>query len=267
MAGEKLRAKTNPSVTELMTRRALEVPTNDVNAYDISASCQMALYLAAWDPAASLPVAQTLSQRACTVMKYSGQQLGPLVTKLALARAKAGDPDAFGDYASWIVTTSPEALGYSISECLEPLRQFPTNRTLQAAGEKMFGNTHSDWGRLPWKEWPGENPIGSDLVNLPAFRMLLIRELAKTNICGVFVWRGPNQIDYTITNYQSGSYGAVALPSNTQPTNGTTSELRWCDWVAFSLSQAKRIPFFNPFALVGERDVAIENAKKLLRQQ
>ena len=267
MDGETLRAKTNPSVAELMARRALEVPANNINSYDISASCQMALYLAAWDPAASLPVARSLSARACSVMKYSGQQLGPLVTKLAQARAKAGDPQAFDDFASWIVTTSPNSLGYSISECLEPFRQFATNRIVQAAADKIFGDTNSDWSRLPWKEMHGDNPVGSDLVNLPAFRLLLIRELGKTNVCGSFTWRAPNQIDYTITNYQSGGYGAVAFPSGAQPTNGTTIELRWCDWIAFSLSQAKRIPFFDPFAPAVERDVAIENAKNLFGQQ
>jgi len=182
MEGEILRGKTNPSVAQLMARRALEVPTNNVNAYDISASCQMALYLTAWNSAASLPVARTLSGRACSVMKYSGQQLGPLVAKLALARAKAGDPRAFDDYASWIVTTSPGALGSSISECLEPFWQFATNQTLQATAQKMFADTNSDWSLLPWKEMHGENPIGSDLVNLPAFRSLLIRELGKTNV-------------------------------------------------------------------------------------
>lgn len=266
MDGEILRAKTNPSVTELMARRALEVPTNNVNAYDISTSCQMALYLATWDPAASLPVARTLSKRACTVMKYSGQQLGPLVTKLALARARAGDPQAFDDYASWMATTSPDALGYSISECLQPLRQFPTNQTLQAAAEKMFGDTNSNWSRLPWNEMHGDNPIGSDLVKLPAFRQLLVRELGRTNVCGSFTWHASGQIDYAITNYQSGGYGSIAFQSGTQPTNGTTSELRWCDWIAFSLSQGKRIPFFDPFATAVERDAAIENARKLLGQ-
>jgi hypothetical protein len=131
----------------------------------------------------------------------------------------------------------------------------------------MFGDTNSDWSRLPWKEMHGENPVGSDLVNLPEFRRLLIRELGKTNVCGSFIWHAPSQIDYTITNYQSGGYGAVVFPSGVQPTNGTTSDLRWCDWVAFSLSQAKRIPFFDPFAPVVERDATIESAKKLLGPQ
>jgi hypothetical protein len=265
MDGEILRAKSNPSVSELMTRRALEVPTNNVNAYDISAACQMALDLAAWDPAASLPVTKTLSKRACRVMTYSGQKLGPLITKLALARAKGGDPEAFDDYTSWIVTTSPHSLGDSISDCLEPFKEFAINPTLQAAGEKLFGNTNSAWSRLPWGEMVGDNPMDSDLVNLPAFRQLLVRELGKTNVCGSISWHAPDQISYTLTNYQeTDSFSAVTFPPDAQPANDVTLELRWCDWVAFSLSQGHRIPFCNPFAPVKERDSIIDNAKKIL---
>jgi len=262
--GESLRVRTNPSVSELMARRALEVPAGSANDYDVSAGCQMALYLAAWDSAASLPVARTLSERACSVMKYSAQPLGPLVTKLALARAQAGDPRAFDDYASWIVTTTPESLGISLSECVAPLGQFATNRILETAADTMFGNTNSEWSRLPWKEMYGNDPVSSALVNAPAFRLLLTSELGRTNVCGSFTWRGSGEIEYMITNYQSGSRGIITFPSGTQPTNGTTSELRWCDWIAFSLSQSKHFPFFNPFAPVVERDAMIKNAKNVL---
>jgi hypothetical protein len=266
MRGEVLRGKSNPSVAELLARRALEVPANNPNAYDLSAACQMALCLAAWDPPAGLSVAGTLSKRASTVMKYSGQQLGTFVTRLAMARAHAGDPRAFDDYVDWVITTTPEQLGLSIRDCLEPLQTFPTNQTLQAAAEKMFAGTNSAWSRLPWKQMNGDNPIGSDLVKVPAFRRLLVRELEKTNVCGSFTWRDPSTVSYEITNYQSGSYGAIGFPSSNRPANGTTSELRWCDWVAFSLSIGKHIPFFNPFAPVEERDEAIERAQALLKQ-
>jgi hypothetical protein len=266
LRGEILRARTNPTVTELMSRHALEVPTNNPGAYDISASCQMALYLMAWDPKAGLSVARTLSKRACTVMQYSSQQLGTFVTRLALARAKAGEPQAFDDYAAWIVTTTPAQQGFSLWEWLAPLRSYPTNEMLQAAAEKMFGDTNSAWSRLPWKELHGENPAQSDLVKVPAFRLLLVRELGETNVCGSFTWREPGSVDYQITNYQSGGYGAVAFPAGVRPTNGTTGKLRWCDWIAFSLSNGKYIPFFNPFAPVEARDAAIEKAKTLLEQ-
>jgi len=41
LRGERLRGKQNPSVTELLSRHALEVPTNNLGAYDLPACCQM----------------------------------------------------------------------------------------------------------------------------------------------------------------------------------------------------------------------------------
>lgn len=264
MNGEILRAKSNPSVSDLMARRALEVPTNTPNAYDLSSACQMALYLAAWDPAAALPAARDISHRARTVMQYSNQKLGPSIAKLAMVRAKAGDPEAFDDYAAWIVTATPEELDFSFSDCLKPLQDFSTNQLLQTAAEKIFGDANSDWSRLPWKGAHGNDALGLNLVHVPAFRLLLIRELEKTNICGSFTWSGSGQLSYAITNYQSGSYGAISFPAGEQPANGAGSEMRWCDWIAFSLSNNKQIPFFNPFAPVEKRDAAIAEARKML---
>ena len=182
--GDCLREKRNPSVTELLTRHALEVPTNNVGAYDLSACCQMAEYLARWDVQAALPVAKILSKRASTVLKYSGQQLDDYLTKLVVARSQAGDPAAFDEYAEWIVTTTPDQFNHSLLECLEPLKRFPTNLVLQATADKLFGQTNSAWGNLPWKNNYGIATVESDMVAIPAYRTLLCRELKKTNACG-----------------------------------------------------------------------------------
>jgi hypothetical protein len=295
MNGEILRSKSNPSVSELMARRALEVPKDNPNAYDLSAACQMELDLVVWDPSSALPVARILSKRACTVMQYSGQQLGTFVTRLALARAKAGDPQPFDDYASWIIATTPEQLGNSIPDCLEPFNRFPNLQALQTAAEKMFADTNSAWSRLPWNRMQLDNPVQSDLIQLPAFRGLLVREMGRTNICGLLTWHGPNMVEFQITNYpgyigpsesnqtvrtewRSAHFGfadsldlrgsrTMVFPENKQPSDGTTAQLRWCDWIAISLSNGKAIPFFNPFAPIEERHEAIEKAKILLGQR
>ena len=136
MPGEILRGKSNPSVSELMARRALEIPKDNSDAYGIRAACQMGLCLAAWDPPSAGPVVKALSKHCRTAMEDPGQKLGSFLTKLAIARARAGDPNAFEDYAEWLPTIAPEQLGFP--EPLEPLRQYPTNAILQSAAEKMF---------------------------------------------------------------------------------------------------------------------------------
>jgi hypothetical protein len=263
--GDCLRAKTNPSVTELLVRHALAVPTNNYGAYDLAFNCQLAEYLARWDAQAALPVAQTLSRRACTVMKYSGQQLGNYVTQLALARARAGDPMAFDDYAAWIVTTVPEQFDRSNPECLEPFRKFPTNAVLQAAAEKLFAGTNSPWGVMPWKFKWGGFAIETDLISVPAFRTLLCRELQKTNLCGTITLQRPGYVGYTMTN-QTGSFG-VTLPAECVATNGTSVSIRWCDWVALALANEKRIAPFDPFTTGENRDREIQSAITLLQRK
>ena len=275
MDGEKLRAKTNPSVSELMARRALEVPTDNPNAYDLAAACQMGLCLAAWDAPEAGPVAKKLLKRCSTVLQYSDQQsshlsqpnqrMGTFMAKLTLACAQHGDTDVFEYYAGWLKTTTPEQLGSSYLECLEPIFRYPTNQVLNSAAEDIFNHTNSPWGQLPWKNIADTDPVEHDLVNVPAFRQLLIRELGKTNNYVSVEWRAPNWFSYQTT---SGSGGrTLAFPEGESPADGTKTALRWCDWIAFQLSNKNKIPFFNPFASIEKRDEAIENAKNLLGQQ
>jgi hypothetical protein len=287
LRGEILRDKYNPSISELMARRALEVPENNPNSYDISAACEMGLHLAAWDLQAATPVVKTLSKRCRTVMEYAGSQLGGLLTKLSLARAQAGDTDAFEDYAAWVTTTRPEQMGYSISEFLQPLKQFPTNTVLESAAEKMFDDTNSAWGRLPWSQNGFNNPASSALVNVTAFRNLLARELDRKDICGSVSWQTNGMVNYSISNRMdstsndmsrdsryfpkpsqniSGGF-SYTFPESSQTTNGTSAELRWCDWIALSLANGKYIPPFNPFAPAEKRNATIETAKQSLQRR
>jgi hypothetical protein len=266
LRGEDIRGKSNPSVSELMARRALEVPGANPNSYDISAACEMGLKLAAWDAKSADPVMMMLSSRCATVMKYSGQNLGALLTKLSLARAQAGDTYAFGDYAAWLPTTSPAQMGFSISEYLEPLKQFPTNTTLDSAAEKMFDDTNSAWSTLPWPQTGSDNPVSSTLVDVPAFRRLIVRELDRKEVCGSISWQSSGSVNYTLNDLHENVGFVYYFPESNQTTNGTSVELRWCDWFALSLASGKHIPPFNPFVPVEKRDAALENIKKLLRQ-
>jgi len=265
LRGEALRGKSNPSVSELMARRALEIPEGDPNSYDLSGACEMGLKLSVWDAKAAEPVVKTLSKRCATVLKYSGAQMGGLLTKLSIARAKSGDPEAFDDYAAWLPTASPEQMGHSVLEFLAPLEQFPTNIVLRTAAEKMFADTNSVWSRLPWQKSGSDNPASSGLFNVPAFRNLLVRELDRKEVCGSVTWQSPGMVNYSMSNYWSGSFG-YSFPEAPQTTNGTSADLRWCDWIALSLSNGKHIASYNPFAPIPQRNEALEKAKVMMRQ-
>lgn len=55
-------------------------------------------------------------------------------------------------------------------------------------------DTDSAWSKLPWKGTGLDNPTESDLANVPAFRLLLVRELENKNVCGSVEWRAPNSV-------------------------------------------------------------------------
>jgi hypothetical protein len=272
LRGESLRNKSNPTVSELMARRALEIPADNPNSYDLPAGCEMGLKLAAWDPKAAAVVVKTLSKRCATVMKYSGAQMhsGPQMVgwleKLALVRARAGDTNAFDDYAAWISATTPGQLTYSISETLKPMDEYPTNTVLQSAAVKMFGDTNSPWARLPWQNNGMDNPASSELVNMPAFRELLARELDRKEVRGSVSWHA-GVLDYSMSNFVMGTF-MYAFPESQQITNGTSTELRWCDWIALSISNGKHtsLPPYNPFAPEATRDEALDKIKAWLRE-
>jgi len=274
LRGEWLRAKSRPSVSELLARRALEIsPTNAPN-YDLGTACEIGLRLAAWEPAAAGPLATALMRRLQTVAEYSdpgaqrswpAQPLGRDMARLTVVRVNAGEAGALEEYAAWLQTVTPETLGHTLPESLGPLMSFPTNAVMQSLARNLFGETNSSWGKLPWQGPSYFNPIESGLIQLPAFRQLLGRELEVKTVCGFWEWR-PGMVSYQLTNVANASSSwTLELPVPDQPAAGTKVELRWCDWIAFSLAKTMQIPTFNPFASLAQRDEAVESAQARLQ--
>jgi hypothetical protein len=273
MRGEPLRGKTNPSVSELMARRAIEVASTrkDYDAFALHIACQIGLCLAVWDIQASGSTAKQLVESCRGAMtspelqqgSWTVQRLGSFIGKLTIARAQARDNNALQEYAVWLRTMSPDQLETYLPDSLEPLTKFPDDSAIQALAADLFKDTNSSWSKLPWKRTGGYNPVESDLTKVLAFRQLLVRELDKTDVIGSMEYFRPNTISYSLKDFGGGSRG-FPWPEAEQPAIGTKVDVRQCDWIAFSLSNAKRIPFFNPFASVEKRDEAIKNAKAAL---
>ncbi|MCX8092160.1 MAG: hypothetical protein N3I86_14705 [Verrucomicrobiae bacterium] len=271
--GESLRGKANPSVSELLARRALEIPAGGQSpAYNLATACDIAFCLAEWDARAFIPVGRKLVQRCQTVLEYSPesrawpvQRIASYVGKLTLARVAAGDEAALADYAAWLPKVTPAQLAEYLPETIAPLRLFPTNAVLQAMAETLFSPTNSFWGQLPWRGSPMFNPVESELVSLPAFRRLLARELNRQDVCGWIVWDGGSRVSIQLTNEFFGPRTHLVQDVN-RPLSGNNAALRWCDWIAWSLSRIDQIPSFDPLAPFEERDRRIEQARAILQK-
>jgi len=276
--GEILRSKKDPSVTDLLLKRAMEV-ADDANKKDqfmgvdaIRNGTELVSILSQWDkPTTAVAPAQSLMRHAIdlwpnwtTFIMSSGHDLARYIPQLTEIRVESGDINALPEYAAWIKSTDEEKVDEYAIDAFEPLWRNPNDLTVSTVSEWLFNDPASPWSKLPWKRSTFHDPLDSELVKLPAFRRLLARELENQTVVGSMQWRTGNgqNIIYKLPN-SSGSY-QFTWPETESPADGTKIEVRRCDWVAWSLSKSKQIPFFNPFAPLEKRDEAIKSAKVLL---
>lgn len=274
LRGELLRSKHDPSVTELLVKNANMVAekADQMDQFQgvdaIQAGTELTGIINTWEkPAAGMP-AQRLMRRAIALwsdpnsfIMSSGHDLAHDIPRLADFQVEAGETNALDEYAAWIKSADEEKVDEYAVEAFEPLWRNPTNVAVATVSEWLFDDTNSPWSKLPWQRSTFHDPLDSDLVKLPAFRKLLVRELENRTVVGSMQWsNGVGQnIIYNLTN-RSGGY-QFAWPDAESPADGTKVEVRRCDWVAWSLCKSKQITFFNPFTTIEQRDAAIKNAE------
>jgi hypothetical protein len=138
LPGDALRAEIDPSVAELMALRGKEidpgepVERNSKKQFRVASANQMASMLAECDIQAALPVLKARVER-CARVVQAGQKAGARVFGLEIAianmtdlRARASDPEALGDYATWVRTLTPDHLTFSQVLCSGPAEATPT---------------------------------------------------------------------------------------------------------------------------------------------
>ena len=278
LRGEILRSKSNPSVTDLLLKRATalakEASQNDqaMGVDAIRNGLELTSILSQWDkPVTAVPPAQSLMRHSVnlwpnetTFIMSSGHDLARYIPRLTVIRAEGGDTNALSEYAVWLKSADEEKVDEYAIDAFEPLWRNPNDPRVSAVSDWLFTDPNSPWNKLPWKRSHFRDPVDSDLVKLPAFRRLLVREMEDKTPTGTMQWQtgaGIN-IRYDVPG-SSGSFH-FDWPTSEAPANDTKVDVRRCDWIAWKLSKSEQIPFFNPFATVEERDKAIQNAREVL---
>lgn len=277
LRGEVLRGKKKPSVTELLVNQA-DFVVEQANHLDqspgvdaIMVGTELILIIEKWERHAAVSQARGLMRRAIQLfpdwksfIMSSGPELARCIPELTEIRVEGGDTNALPEYAAWIKSAGEEKVDQYAVDAFEPLWRNPNDPTVSTVSQWLFNDPASPWSKLPWQRSYFHDPLDSDLVTLPAFRRLLARELENQTVVGSMQWSAGagGAIAYNLSNSTGGFQ--VAWPDAQSPADGTKVEVRRCDWVAWSLSQSKQIPFFNPFAPMEKRDEAIKNAKAVL---
>jgi len=289
LTGEALRSKSNPSVSELLNRRAVEYLPVDESAAASSRAFvnaqRMALYSAVWDLPKSLPALRQVSDAIYRELrKYESLESDRFewLVPLTIQRARAGDLAALRQYCETLLANPESILGKNGQNAwgkfLQPLYSFPEDATVIATAEKIFNTTGTAWSEYFGKfgdarkiqQW-----LFAEFMRLAPYRKHVENGLKDKT--AILKWQTiiiGDRVDFRLEFLDSGgsgSYGDQADRVKSDPRfpgDRSTQILRVCDVYARALSALKDggYPEFQNYWDEKERDKAIEAiASKLSR--
>lgn len=163
LRGESVRENRTPSVSQLLAQRSDEIAAIRTNStadhFLFLDAGQMALDLAAWDKTAAIPTLTKRLQRAWSIgaqpndiLAFNGNpgesHFGTMITKMTLARARAGDQTAYDEYAAWIQRVELKGVSFGNRELLKPLIEGMTRPSIERAIDYLFNDPQSPWSNL-----------------------------------------------------------------------------------------------------------------------
>ena len=234
LAGEPLRSRREPSVTELLAKRAnvLRVSSQPEKA------CSIAFMAYLWDPQTSLPVLRQVS-------KLESCRRDASVTS---ARLAMGDTQAAADWSE-LIRNRRSPFPLQTSE-LSPLWMFPNDAVLSQLAESLFSQPDS---RLaPGKDF---QRVATPLLANPTYRRAVISALRDNTVVGSAI--RDSETDISI-RYANGG-GGYPLPGSTDSRHlrvGESRQVRTKDLVAWQLTTIQGFPDFWPDWSELEKDMA-----------
>ncbi len=280
LPGEALRAKSSPSLAELLVKRAEGFVhdrtnwNNSMQGFHNSETTGFIQNSMKWEAAPMLPVARGLMQSIMDIYGanpnhgFPWQSDGWNVSALAIARASHGDGDALQEWADWIRKLPVDLDYYDGHEQLaQPFFRFPNHPAIRAAAAEMFA-------RPAWREWvsPPAVPIGRPfedvrilMLVLPEIRDFWQQALGNESVVGKATVLENLSLTYEITNRSSGGSGRYSALEGVPV--GTSAILQCRDVAALELSQVKGFPSFSFVWPEDRKKEAFAAMKRLLAEK
>ena len=271
--GESLRQDHDPSVTQLLIRRAEALAQTN----GISPALALAAMLHAWDPAASLPTLQRVSLVVAT--NFTPQRDGNhwevahQITRYAdftLDRVRLGDQAALADFVTLIRQTEPATFEQNLLPPLEPFYRLPADPTLAAAAEWLFNDPASRWAnlyqagrRFSWRK--NLDLIRSPLIRVPGYRRAVLAALDDRTPIGTLTVQPDGKVASQTNEYSSSDITSNQVDPDVPPP-GTTAPYRVADQVAEQVARLDGAPAFEVFWPIARRDATIATLRAYLNR-
>ena len=272
MRGEELRTKQDPSITDLILRRARQLERMDdpemLGGQGFAGACHMGSVLATWDEKASLPLVKDL-MKGCLVRSnlWRNQEnrssdpgdLASYLTRFTLVRVKLGDLEALDEYAVWLRTMTPKLLGSRTVAAFQPLLEHPDHPALVSAANWLFTDPKSPWVPLlpearGEQASPFQNLMTSQFIVIAGFRAGLIAGLADKTPLGTIEKTDKTSLQRKIKN--NGTTGSTHFNLDGVAI-GVETPFRRCDYLASLLSGLEGSPRCELYWPEPRRDEAV----------
>ena len=271
---ESLRSKANPSVSDLLGKRVLEIaPTNYLSSEDSWAfgdATRLALMLAEWDPKGAVPVLKKTIPH-CPLFYVSpgedwdSSEAEEDLATLAIALAQLGNNFGLDIYAKWLDSQSVSNIenvdgNYNAAPVvLSPLGRFPNYPPIREVSAKLFQKGQADWlNGTPW----GYDLLQTHLIRNEAFRALVLQCLTNDDQCGTITLKQGGQFDAKDARE---SFGGTCERDAFAPKFGQVVSFRICDDIAWRLSRIENLPHFELYWPQAKRDAALANIIDFLK--
>lgn len=280
LKGEPARAKTNPSVTDLLSKRAIQLAgsgeiENSNDLFKAAVGARMAKMLGRWDPAHALPTMRKVSDRSYELltsgtMRGNGNStLGQHYALLENARLDLNDASGLDRYATWLSQTSPNDLFGFDMQMVAPFWNHPNDPAILKPFQTIFLSNTSKWsvgkGQVNASAaYYLQSVTATKMLAVPQFRELLVRLLDDERPVGE-AWADKGYARFTIPKGASGGM-AYRVAKQPDPLAKDTSHkpYRVCDMMACALSVLKSSPEFAPYWPQAKRDAVIGQMRNMV---
>ncbi len=244
--GAPLRDRRDPSVSELLAQRALELaqPGREARpgeSAQLNAASDLALVMHRWDPLAARPVLTTVMNRCQNELAGQAARRSPdsrgtllnVLPRLADALAASGDLAALDRAAAIVPMLTVEDILIAPGSLFELMARHPKRRSIAAAADWLFNDPRSPWLSELYRShcdllghpgylWPG-------LLGVAGFRKRLGILLDDETVIGSIVFRAAD-------NRQTFEIRWKDRAAPEKPGAVSESAFRACDYVGWQLA-------------------------------
>jgi len=276
--GETFRAKTNPSVSELIIKRFNQLIAQSASDKSISFDPvgKMILVLADWDGKAHLDDIRDMARSFHARFPHEqGAFVSTLQTEAMIYRKRLalGDPRALQDYADWLVAINPtEWCNFDLTDPFQIMWHYPNDPVIRQAAEKIFNGENSRWSPLNRVRPLNDSATLSDLATTPliglvGFRREVIRRLNDLSPDGTLQLSENGSVGCMLTDDAHHDFTVGFWKDDPlAPPAGDGIYFRTCDWFAYELSRLDGFPRIGLYWPQAQRDAAVATCKAVLVQ-